>query len=299
MKKTITLLTISISLALFAEEGSYVPKENLRYIQEARELLHSGEIEEVLKGIDLLTYHKSNLAMRDLLDTMQGDIRFPRSSHNDPVIKFYAAKALGKKGEPSAIPDLIAEFKKAAEPIGEFTKTKRKLSGNVAGADSVTSPYFYYSDEISIVLAAGEMLRALGDIGLSPESEETVKQALAHKNPYIRSSAADAIYSNGKKELLPSLRDALNIEKDDLAKIGILSAIGGLEKSPNATFYSLVDYLKKDNPEFRKKASEGLVRMDLLLAVPFYQKAISIENDEILLATLKEDYRKITAFKHP
>lgn len=299
MKKILTTIAILSTLALFAEEGAHVPKENLRYIQEARELLHSGEIEEVLKGIDLLTYHKSNLAIRDLLDTMQGDVRFPRSSHNDPVIKFYAAKALGKKGEPAAIPDLISEYKKASETIGEYTKTKRKLNGNVVGADSLTSPYFYYTDEISIVLASGEMLRALGEIGLSPESEETVKQALTHKNPYIRSSAADAIYTNGKKEHLPALREALTAEKDDLAKISLLSAIGGIEKSPNATFYALVDYLKKDNPEFRKKASEGLVRMDLILAVPFYEKAISIENDEMLLATLKEDYRKIRAFRVP
>jgi len=288
-----------LPIALLPEEGAYTPKEPIAYLEAAREKIHSGEVPDILKGIELLSHQRSKMAIRDLTEVLAGDENFPGSPVNDPSVKFFSAQALAKMEDPTPIPDLIAQYKKNQESILEDPKSKRKAKDGVSTASSKTSPYLYATDDISIVLAVGEILRTLGILKHTAESEEVIKSALSHKNSYIRASSADAMYYSQRKEYLPLLRDALANEKDELTKVSLHASIGGIERLPNSTFYALGEALQKSNPEIRKKASEGLIRMDLTLAGPFYEKAMATENKVWLYESLKSDYKRLMSFRHP
>lgn len=148
---------------------------------------------------------------------MEGNPNFPTSEANAPAVKFYASKAMAKKGDKIAVPVLIKTFQKESEKLVEHNPPKqRKISDGVADRHSNSSPYFYEDGEISMVLACGEILRALGSLPFSEASEGTIKQALAHPNFYIRSSAADAMFESKRKEFLPSLSEALRKRTNSL-----------------------------------------------------------------------------------
>ncbi|BDA78186.1 hypothetical protein LPTSP3_g11160 [Leptospira kobayashii] len=306
MKRLVKLIFISIlgmivspGLVLNADEGAPVPRERLAFFVEQQKRIASADPNEIRDAIDRLTYVKSNLGTRDLIAALRGAPNFPSSTQNSPVVKFYAAKALGRKGEAVAIEPLLIEYKKQSEALVERENKPRKLKDGVYGSESLSSPYFFGEDDISMVLACGEMLRSLGTLPLTENSEKEIKQALIHKNFYIRSSAADAIYLAGKKETISNLPELLSHEKDPYAKISILSALAGLERLPNQNFKAVVETLKDTDPEIRKKASEALVRMDLTLAAPHLEHAITIENDQRVLLQMREDYKQIQSFRVP
>ncbi|MCG6148387.1 HEAT repeat domain-containing protein [Leptospira levettii] len=289
----VLLLVFLWNVSLFSEQDE-------AFFETQRKRLSSSDIFEIRDAIDRLTFIKSNRGYRDILSALEGTPNFPTSENNAPAVKFYAAKALAKKGDKIAIPVLIKTFQKESASIIEYNPPKvRKISDGVADRHSTSSPYFYEDGEISMVLACGEMLRALGSLPTTESSEQTIKQALSHPNFYIRSSAADAMYESNRKEWISSLADVLGKEQVSYAKISILSAIVGLERLPNQNFKAVTEMLSHEDPEVRKKASQALRRLDLRIAAPYLEKAIHVENHPNVLSQMKEDHSYLISFRNP
>lgn len=275
-------------------------EQNDVFFETQRKRLNSSDIFEIRDAIDRLTFIKSKRGVRDILSALEGTPYFPTSETNAPAVKFYSAKALAKKGDKIAVPVLIKTFQKESPNLVEHNVTKpRKISDGVSGRHSNSSPYFYEDGEISMVLACGEILRALGSLTFSEATETTLKQALAHPNFYIRSSSADAMYESNRKEFLSTLSESLGKEQNPYAKISMLSAIVGIERLPNQNFRTVTETLSDIDPEVRKKASEALRRLDLRIAAPYLEKAIQVENHPIVLSQMKEDYSYLISFRNP
>ncbi|TGL72188.1 HEAT repeat domain-containing protein [Leptospira jelokensis] len=289
----VLLLFILGNIGLYSETDS-------TFFETQRKRLNSSDIFEIRDAIDRLTFIKSSRGVRDILSVLEGNPNFPTSETNAPAVKFYASRALAKEGDKIAVPILIKTFQNESPKLVEHNPPKqRKIIDGVADRHSNSSPYFYEDGEISMVLACGEILRALGSLPFSEESEKTIKQALAHPNFYIRSSAADAMYESKRKEFLPSLSEALGKEQIPYARIAILAGIVGIERLPNQNFKSVTEFLSDLDPEVRKKASEALRRLDLRIAAPYLEKAIQLENHPIVLSQMKEDHSYLISFRSP
>ncbi|TGM80169.1 HEAT repeat domain-containing protein [Leptospira bouyouniensis] len=291
--QSVLLLFVLLNASLFSEQEDI-------FFETQRKRLNSSDLFEIRDAIDRLTFIKSNKGLRDILSALEGNPNFPTSENNAPAVKFYAAKALSKKGDSIAIPVLIKVFQKESGSIVEYNPPKqRKITDGVADRYSNSSPYFYEDGEISMVLACGEILRALGSLPHTETSGSTLKQALSHPNFYIRSSAADAMYESNRKEYLTNLAETLGKEQIPYTKISILAAIVGIERLPNQNFKSVTEMLSDKDPEVRKKASVGLRRIDLRIAAPYLEKAIEIENHPVVLTQMKEDYNFLISFRNP
>ncbi|XDD43766.1 HEAT repeat domain-containing protein [Leptospira sp. WS60.C2] len=289
----LALLLCFVHFSVYAEKAD-------SFYETQRKRLNSSNIFEIRDAIDQLTFVNSNRGIRDILSALEGTPNFPTSENNAPAVKFYAAKALAKKGEKIAVPVLIKTFQKESTTLVEHNPPKvRKISDGVFDRTSTSSPYFYEDGEISMVLACGEMLRTLGSLPITEASESTIKQALSHPNFYIRSSAADAMYETNSKQWLSTLSEGLGKEQVPYAKISILAAIVGLERLPNQNMKSVTEMLSDQNPEVRKKASEALRRLDLRLSAPYLEKAIQVENHPMVLSQMKEDYAYLISFRTP
>jgi HEAT repeat protein len=299
MRNVIICILFVGSPILHSEDIPQRKERDMAFFEEQRRRIDSSDPEEIRDAIDRLSFVRSRQGVGIILLALRGTPNFPTSTQNSPVVKFYAAKALGKKGELAAVAPLIYEFKERSQGLNERQKTKRKIQDNVNGRDSLSSPYFFNSDDISLVLACGEMLRALGSLPLTEDSGKLIKQSLTHKNFYIRASAADAIFLSGRIQLASGLSELISTEKDDYSKISFVSALAGLERLPNQNFKTLTMELNNEDPEIRKKASEGLSRMGLRLGATYLEKAISLEGNERVLAQMKEDYRVLTSFQVP
>lgn len=291
--QSVLLLFVLLNSSLFSEQEDI-------FFETQRKRLNSSDLFEIRDAIDRLTFIKSNKGLRDILSALEGNPNFPTSENNAPAVKFYAAKALSKKGDSIAVPILIKVFQKESGSIVEYNPPKqRKITDGVADRYSNSSPYFYEDGEISMVLACGEILRALGSLPHTETSGSTLKQALSHPNFYIRSSAADAMYESNRKEYLTNLVETLGKEQNPYTKISILAAIVGIERLPNQNFKSVTEMLSDKDPEVRKKASIGLRRIDLRIAAPYLEKAIEIENHPVVLTQMKEDYNFLISFRNP
>lgn len=282
-----------VPFAVFAESEE-------RFFEIQRTRLSSSNLMEVRDAIDQLTFVKSNQGIRDIISAMEGSPNFPTSPGNAPAVKFYAAKALGIKGEKLAIPHLIKTYQKESANISEHNPPKtRTWKDGVADSTSLSSPYFYEDGEIPITLACGEILRALGSLPLTSESEATIKSALVSPNFYLRSSAADALYLSRKKDSLPSLVEALGKESVPYTKISILSAVVGLERLPNQNYKAVLESLTDKDPQVRAKASDALRRLDFRISAPYLEKVIQSENDSKVLTQMKSDYQFLISLHTP
>jgi len=275
-----------------------ISESNEFFLEQKNRLLDSDP-KIVRDAIDRLAFVQSSRGVRDILSALEGDPNFPDSPLNSPAIKFYAAQALGKKGESIVIAPMIEVYKRDCKNITERTIAKRKLTDPVSDSKNTKSPYFYGEGDHNIVLACGEMLRALGGLPFREDSYAILKSALEFPNFYIRSSAADGLYSTEKKESISILTNQLGKESDPYAKVMILSAILGLERLPNANFRQVLEFLQSKDPEIRKKSSMALSRLRLGIAAPYLKKAIDVENVPDVLLQMQEDYSRITAFQPP
>ncbi|MCW7471639.1 HEAT repeat domain-containing protein [Leptospira kanakyensis] len=271
-----------------------------RFFEIQRTRLSSSDIFEIRDAIDKLAFVKSNRGIRDIISVMEGSPNFPTSPGNAPAVKFYAAQALARKGEKLAVPSLIKTYQKESANISEHNPPKvRTWKDGVADRNSLSSPYFYEDGEIPITLACGEILRALGSLPLTSESESTIKQALTSPNFYLRSAAADALYFSGKRESLSNLNDALGKESVPYTKISILSAVVGLERLPNQNYKAVLESLVDKDPQVRAKASDALRRLDFRTSAPYLEKVIESENDPKVLKQMKSDYQFLVSFHTP
>ncbi|PJZ44058.1 HEAT repeat domain-containing protein [Leptospira brenneri] len=292
-KSIIYFSVLIVPVVVIAETGD-------RFFEIQRTRLSSSNVFEIRDAIDQLAFVKSNQGIRDIISAMEGSSDFPASPGNAPAVKFYAAQALGKKGEKIAVPHLIQVYKKESANIPEHNPPKKRTwKDGVADRTSVSSPYFYEDGEIPITLACGEILRALGSLPLTPESETTIKSALTSPNFYLRSAAADALYFSGKRESLTSLQEALGKETVPYTKISILSALVGLERLPNQNYKAVLESLLDKDPEVRAKASDALRRLDFRISAPYLEKVIQSENDPKVLKQMKSDYQFLVSLHTP
>lgn len=301
MKNTLIILTtILLSYSIYAgEEGFYIPDSGLSRVNELKDQLLFGEPNEAASAAEELVFIKNQNAMRALISALQGPANFPDSPNNTPRVKFHSARALGYIGNPKAAKYLIIEFNKVQEKITEHKEKERRPFGHIAMGSSIDSPYFFYKNDYTIVLAAGEMLRSLGRLEYTPEAETTLKDALKHKNFYIRASAGDGLRLLEKTENLGPLKEIIGSETNDYAKASILGAICTLERGATESFKQLTEMLKSDSPMARMKASHYLGEIDLRLAEVSMEKALEIEDDPIVYEQMRKDYKRIMAFKYP
>jgi phycocyanobilin lyase alpha subunit len=143
------------------------------------------------EAVDLL---RSALAQRQPRDPASG------VEHN--AVARNAARALGKLGDTSAIPDLLAALddeddglrEAAARALGELKAVEavpalcRRLAGGPAGAGAPRQ------DSPRLREPCEALLEALGDIGRSDaEILELIEPFVGHERPLIRSAACRAL----------------------------------------------------------------------------------------------------------
>jgi HEAT repeat protein len=300
--KKLQILALTL-LAVFslqsAEEGYYVPEPNLRKLNHLTSQLLYGEPEEAANAAEELMFLNSRRAVRALVQGLTGPNNFPGSPRNTALVKFHAARSLGFLGSPYAAKFIIDEYQKIQADIGEFKQSDVRPLAHFATGDSMTSPYFFLKNDYTFVLAAGEMLRALGRLEYVPEAETTLKDALKHKNSYIRASAADGLRLMDRVENLGPLKEVVDSETDDYAKASLLGAICTMERGATESFYKLTEMLKSDKSMARMKASYYLGQIELRLAEVPMQRALEIEDDPIVYGQMKADFKKIMSFKYP
>lgn len=299
LSKTILALLFGLLAPLSAEEGYFIPDTGIEKINELKDVLLHGEPLQAANAAEELTFIRNKNAMRALADSLKGPANFPSSPRNSPRVKFHSARALGYIGHPYAAKSLILEYNKNQEKIGEYKQPEKRPFGYIAMGNSIDSPYYFFKDDYTIVLATGEMLRALGRLEYTPEAETTLKEGLKHKNYYIRASAADGLRLLEKPENLGPLKEVVGTETDDYAKASLLGAICTLERGATESFKQLTEMLKSDNPMARLKASFYLGEIDLRLAEVPLQKALEVEDDPIVYERMRKDFKKIMAFKYP
>ncbi|EOQ96954.1 hypothetical protein LEP1GSC195_2141 [Leptospira wolbachii serovar Codice str. CDC] len=293
IRRFVWLFYVLLPWALLAESSE-------RFFEIQRTRLSSSNVSEIRDAIDQLTFVNSSQGIRDIISAMEGSPNFPTSPANAPAVKFYAAKALGIKGDKLAVPHLIKTYQKESANISEHNPLKvRTWKDGVADSTSVSSPYFYEEAEIPITLTCGEILRTLGSLPLTSESESTIKSALLSSNFYLRSSAADALYLSGKKEAVSNLSEALSKETVPYAKISILAAVVGLERLPNQNYKAVLESLVDKDPQVRAKASDALRRLNFRISAPYLEKVIQTESDSKVLKQMKSDYQFLISFHTP
>ncbi|MCC5816339.1 MAG: HEAT repeat domain-containing protein [Leptospira sp.] len=290
---------LSFSAVYSGEEGYFIPDTGIHKVNRLEQILLYGEPKEAAQAAEELAFMKSSIATRSLVTALQGPANFPTSPNNNPLIKFHSARALGIIGNPYAAKYLILEYNKNQEKIEEGKDQSPRAFSHIAMGNSIDSPYFFFPDDYTIVLATGEMLRALGKLEYTPEAETTLKDALKHKNYYIRASAADGLRLMERKENLGPLKEVVGGETDDYAKASILGAVCFLERGATESFKQLTDMLKSDSPKARMKASHYLGEIDLRLAEVPMEKALAVEDDPIVYEQMRKDFKKIMAFKYP
>lgn len=106
-----------VLLLLVLTSGSVFSEQDEVFFETQRKRLSSSDIFEIRDAIDRLTFIKSNRGMRDILSALEGTPNFPTSENNAPAVKFYAARALAKKGDRIAIPVLIKTFQNVSKRV--------------------------------------------------------------------------------------------------------------------------------------------------------------------------------------
>lgn len=289
-------VAITISITGRPHENEYpIRTGDPRFYAYHTARLASGEASEISESANALMYARTSRGVRELITALKGDLRLLNSDVNRPVVKFYVAKALGKTNTDLAVKPLLDEWNLTSSKIQTYDSSKKRtLKDGYADSQSVSSPFFFEKDDMPITLAGGEMLRSLGSLPLSNESEEALKQALAHPNFYVRGSAADGMKFSDNKKFLGSLNDALGKEKDDFAKLSILCAIVILNQDLDSkSFWEVTGFLKNDNPFIRIKTSETLGILKFRISEEALTNAILVENDERVLAQLKRDLKLV------
>ncbi|MCG9875748.1 MAG: HEAT repeat domain-containing protein [Leptospiraceae bacterium] len=301
MKKILAFITILILTdSIFSiEEGFHVPEPNLEVYEKLNQKLLYGEPKDAAYAAEELMFFNSRRAVRSLVKALRGPDNFPDSPRNTALVKFYSARALGYLGSPYAAKPLIEEYTMQQEKITEFKHEPKKSMAQISTGESLSSPFFFDKDDYTIPLATGEMLRALGRLEYTPEAEAVLKDALKHKNSYIRASAADGLRLLEKVENLGPLKEVVGSETDDYAKASELGAICTLERGATPSFKELTNMLSSDDPGARMKASHYLGEIDLRLAEVPLTKALEIEDDPIVYSQMKQDLKRIMAFKRP
>jgi len=303
MRKQIVLTFLLFILFHFprfaVEEGYFIPDTGIDKVNRLKSKLLFGEPHEAANAAEELAFIRNPNSVRLLTEALVGPPNFPNSPRNTALVKFHSARALGLIGRSEAAKALILEYNKNQEKIQEYKSPNPRPFAHVSMGNSIDSPYFFHENDYTIVLATGEMLRALGRLEYTPEAEATLKDALKHRNFYIRASAADGLRLLERPGNLGPLKEVAGGETDDYARASMLGAICSLERGATESFKQLTDMLKSDQPMARMKASFYLGEIDLRLAEVPLQKAMEVEDDPIVYEQMRKDYKKIMAFKYP
>ena len=281
MKKIILIsLFAFLSGSAYSEEQYYINNKSDQDYYEFINLLAFGNKEERVYAAENLRYITSKKAVRPLIQAMKGNPDFPNAPENAPIIKFTIAQTLANMGQELAVKPLIEEYKKLEVKLDENAKLN-----------------FSSSLEYTDVMAAGEMLRAIGRLGNSEEIENTLNSALSHKNYYIRSSAADGMREMNKKSSIEKLKASLSQEKNDYAKTAILTAIVSINLSIDENFKALTEMLKNEDSSVRYRTSQGLGEIDLKVAEIYLKQALLIEEEPTVREQLKRDLKSIQSIE--
>ncbi len=272
----ILLFAVNVS----AKEMIYDKLDQLFFDQVKK--LESGTLEERIQAADYLKFVTSKLAIRPLLKALRGNPNVPKSEENSPTLKFVVAQALGAMESDIAGPGMLEEFKRSSALVQENDV-----------------PIFSAPDGYNLVISTGEVIRSIGLLPYSKESQEVITAALGHPNYYIRASAADGLKNLNRKDSLSPLNAAIDKEKNPFAKVAILNAIVFINRIANQKFYDLCAFLKDNSPMVRYRTSMAVGEVDLKAGEYSLREALLIEHDPQVREQIKKDLASVTGFKMP
>jgi HEAT repeat protein len=297
------LIVFLLQSGAWAESSYSVRPMNEKKFFETIDLLRFGTFQEKLDAIGVLEQNKSRGAIPPLSLALSGEHVQPNpdteyshalvsipSLDDVPEIKFYSARALGQLGHEEGIAPLIKEYKKREATIQETDKPLYSEHLNNPMTKQINMP---------LVMAVGEMLNALGDLPPTKESIETLKEALNHKNYYVRASAAEGLRRLGRMNTIEALEGALANEKVDYTKAAILSSLVGISKTENKHFVELVKLLGNANPNVQSRAAYGLAVSKVRTAETALRQQLEIEDHDMVRKDLKESITIVTSFLYP
>jgi hypothetical protein len=324
MKKVLLLLVVFFIFSGQVFSNSYPFKEGCdKYFEKQVKNLQYGTVSEKVEATIRLQQSKSRRAIRPLIEALQGKIANPiidtdysyvnepvPAQHNSPIIKFYAAQALGKIGHELAAKALIDEYNlrkdklDSKSQIGFFRDSRylmREEKPNFATEGEFPYDYTFGEErnKYTMTIAVGEMLRAIGKLPYNATNEKALLEGLAHKNYYIRASAAEGLQNAGMVKNVEKLEQAAKNEKDQYTKASILSAIVNIQKIENENYNALLELLKSEDPVVRMRASLGLGDARIRSSETPLRQALEIEAEFPTKRRFKADIVRVRSFVYP
>lgn len=301
MKYTILFLSLLFFGASIWSNSLPMKEESDKFYDEYHSKL-MGTKAEILMAIDQLKAVKSLRALRPLTYALKGEVFKPESApfkylsmqkvdqnnasiymaYNAPIIKFFAARAIAEINHEEGVKPLTEEYAVREKDVKEDDRIE------------FTDP-----EDYPLVLSVAEILRCLGELPYKPESLDTFKKALEHKNPFIRAAAADGLRNTGRASVIEVLEPMAEKEKNDYARAAILGAIVGVLKTENKHFVNLVELLKHKDPYVREKVSQTIAESNIRAAESSLRQAIMIEDNIMVRNRMKRDLTSLISFKYP
>lgn len=299
--------------SLFAVETIPYKDVSDQFYKEQSQKMQYGSLEEKVIAIEKLKQVKSKRALRPLILVLRGwqtstaptkgaskladddntPVNVDISDNNHPLIKFAAAQAIAAINHENGV-----------KPLGEVYKA---LAPKIKAKDK---PIYARAEDMPLVVATGEILRALGHLledtdepSADEKASDTAKlckgafdvlgEALKHENYYIRSAAAEGLKNSRKKSAIPLIDAALKDEKDKYARVSLIAAIVTISRVESAKFKELLKALKDEDYRVRMRASIGIGEAGLASAEVALRQAIMVEDSVTVREQMKQDLSTI------
>jgi HEAT repeat protein len=310
VQKLIFLFLFLLVTSLTALETLVVKLGDDAFFEKQVKLLINGTVEEKISAIYNLRAVKSKRALRPLILALRG-----ASSHSSkevksvtqeinpdgdysiinlnipqnkiPAIRFLAAQGLAEIRHEIAVKPLLETYKEFSEILAK--KKNQRV-------------FFEKFEDMPDVVAAGEVLKALGFLMPDAENKEIVdvlSEALNHEHYYIRAAAAEGFANSDRDTMIPIIEAAVAKEKDEIAKATMHASIVDIRKTNTKHFFELIELLKSPNPYVRLKVSSLLGMLAIENSETYLRQAMQIEDSISVKNQMKSDIVLITTYEVP
>lgn len=233
------------------------------------EKLRSGTALERTEAMIQVGLAKTREAAPALIEILKGD---------DPELRYWAADALGKIGDPLAVTELIAALRdpfeavrmSAAVALGDLKANAAvaALGELVVGKIPPAKGYRLFNP-VDVGAARWMAARALGRIG-DPRAVEPLSEALLQNDSDLGLFVAQALGRLGDRRAVPTLLKAAE-GRPEPALRGVIEALGMLGDARAMPF--LLDLLVSGGEDARHTAAAALGRLRGQAAVDALKKA--------------------------
>ncbi len=179
------------------------------------------------------------------------------------LVRLHAVDALGKIGPPAqpAVPALVRLLRQDPPVRGNILRALGSIGGAVDKKIVGLLIRAMGSEDSRVRVEAAITLGKIGPV--TPEVVPTLVQALFRENPGLRWAPAGALERIGPAavEAIPALKNALMSGEADL-RFYAAHLLGGIGPAAKGAVPLLIHRLKDADSMVRKKAAEGLARID-------------------------------------